>query len=467
MTDKTLTELTAASSVSGTDVILGRIGADTSDKKVPVSTVLDYVSANINYPVDSVNSMTGAIVLDADDIDDTSTTNKFVTSTDITKLGNLSGTNTGDQDLSTYQLKPSEGAFANGDKTKLDGIAAGAQVNPTTEEIQDLVGAMTTGNTETLITVTYQDTDGTIDFVVDNDLSHYSNATSGFLTSAPVASVNTQTGAVVLDADDISDAATTNKFVTAADITKLSNLSGTNTGDQTDITGNAGTVSTISGLIAASTNITITGSGTLVSPYSISASASGGAVDSVNGATGTVVLDADDIDDTSTTNKFTTAGDISKLAGIEAGADVTDTTNVTAAGALMDSEVDADIKTLSLPANTTITTFGASLVDDIDASTARTTLGLAIGTDVQAYSSVLANTTASFTTTDETKLDGIEAAADVTDATNVAAAGALMSDNTGVTGADEITNCMSLTTSEYTAIGSPGATVLYFITDAT
>lgn len=48
---------------------------------------------------------------------------------------------------------------------------------------------------------------------------------------------------------------------------------------------------------------------------------------------------ADDIDDTVTSNKFTTASDISKLAGIEAGADVTDTANVTAAGALMDSEV--------------------------------------------------------------------------------------------------------------------------------
>jgi hypothetical protein len=66
----------------------------------------------------------------------------------------------------------------------------------------------------------------------------------------------------------------------------------------------------------------------------------------------------------------------SKLDGIEALADVTDTANVTAAGALMDSEVDADIKTLSLPANTTISTFGASLVDDADQATARTTLGL-------------------------------------------------------------------------------------------
>jgi hypothetical protein len=101
-----------------------------------------------------------------------------------------------------------------------------------------------------------------------------------------------------------------------------------------------------------------------------------GAVDSVNSQTGVVVLDADDINDASTIHKFTTAGDISKLAGIEAGADVTDTVNVTAAGALMDSEVDADIKTLSLPANTTISAFGATLVDDADASTARTTIGL-------------------------------------------------------------------------------------------
>jgi len=68
---------------------------------------------------------------DADDIDDSSTTHKFVTAADITKLSNTSGTNTGDQNLSTYQLKPSEGAFVNGDKTKLDGISAGANVTNT------------------------------------------------------------------------------------------------------------------------------------------------------------------------------------------------------------------------------------------------------------------------------------------------------------------------------------------------
>lgn len=54
----------------------------------------------------------------------------------------------------------------------------------------------------------------------------------------------------------------------------------------------------------------------------------GAPVISVNTKTGVVVLDPDDLDDTTTTNKFTTAAEISKLAGIETSADVTDEGNV-------------------------------------------------------------------------------------------------------------------------------------------
>ena len=53
------------------------------------------------------------------------------------------------------------------------------------EQVQDIAGGMFTGNTETLITATYQDADGTIDLVVDNDLSNYDNSSSGFLTAHP------------------------------------------------------------------------------------------------------------------------------------------------------------------------------------------------------------------------------------------------------------------------------------------
>ena len=77
-----------------------------------------------------------------------------------------------------------------------------------------------------------------------------------------------------------------------------------------------------------------------------------------------------------------------------------------------------------------------NLSDVASASTARTNLGLAIGSDVQAFDSVLSATTASFTTADETKLDGIEASADVTDETNVKAAldGATITEVTAVSG---------------------------------
>jgi hypothetical protein len=52
-----------------------------------------------------------------------------------------------------------------------------------------------------------------------------------------------------------------------------------------------------------------------------------------------------------------------------------------------------------------------NLSDVANAGTSRTNLGVAIGTDVQAFSSVLAGTTASYTTAEETKLAGIETGA--------------------------------------------------------
>lgn len=60
------------------------------------------------------------------------------------------------------------------------------------------------------------------------------------------------------------------------------------------------------------------------------ASGGGGAVDSVNTQTGAVVLDADDINDSVTTNKFAIAAELTKLAGIEAGAEVNDVASVNA-----------------------------------------------------------------------------------------------------------------------------------------
>ena len=57
----------------------------------------------------------------------------------------------------------------------------------TTEQVQDIVGAMFTGNTETNITVTYQDSDGTIDLVANAGGSGLQSRTTGAATSAGLA----------------------------------------------------------------------------------------------------------------------------------------------------------------------------------------------------------------------------------------------------------------------------------------
>ncbi len=104
------------------------------------------------------------------------------------------------------------------DGSKLDGIASGA-TNVSTENIQDIVGGMVTGNTETGITVTYQDGDGTLDFVVGT-----------------------------LNQDTTGNAATATALETARNIGGVSfdgtgniNLPGVNTSGNQDTSGNAAT----------------------------------------------------------------------------------------------------------------------------------------------------------------------------------------------------------------------------------
>lgn len=183
-------------SISGIDTGVLSVQAGTNvsvDNTDPANPVVNSTGGGA---VDSVNGQTGTVVLDADDIDDTSTTNKFVTSTDLTKLSNLSGTNTGDQNasqvayddtvLSNYGVTGddtqevvdnfgiamgnivtnlsaikqnilAEGAFVDGDKTKLDGIETNADVTDATNVAA--AGAVMEADTST----------ASMSFVIDED----------------------------------------------------------------------------------------------------------------------------------------------------------------------------------------------------------------------------------------------------------------------------------------------------------
>ena len=77
--------------------------------------------------------------------------------------------------------------------TSTDFSVSSGAVSLVAERIQDIVGAMVGSNTETRITVTYQDADGTIDFSVDNDLSNYDNSSSGFTTASSTTTFTNKT----------------------------------------------------------------------------------------------------------------------------------------------------------------------------------------------------------------------------------------------------------------------------------
>ena len=89
--------------------------------------------------VDSVNGQTGVVVLDTDDIQDTAN-NRYTNDTDITRLANTSGTNTGDQNLSG--LVPYTDATQNVDLGTYNIIADQVQLNVTPN------GTLAVGGTE-------------------------------------------------------------------------------------------------------------------------------------------------------------------------------------------------------------------------------------------------------------------------------------------------------------------------------
>ena len=210
----------------------------------------------------TVNSDTGA---DAT-IDDADGTNAGVMSaSDKTKLDGIESGATADQTAAeiktAYESNTDTNAYTDADSAKVGYISVTQAVD--LDQMESDIAALANGmvysgnwdassgsfpsgaDTGAFYTVS---TAGTVDgvaFAVGDKLvattdsastTTYSDNWTKIDSTDEVTSVNGSTGNVVLDADDIDDTSTTNKFVTASDLTKLSNLSGTNTGDEVSAT---------------------------------------------------------------------------------------------------------------------------------------------------------------------------------------------------------------------------------------
>lgn len=233
----------------------------------------------------NTHPLSSNIALTQDDVPD-GTTNKVYSATDKTRLASTSGTNTGDQTSVTGNAGTATAlqtprningvAFdgteaitivdSTAEKTANKGIANGyasldgsgklpaSQLTVSALEYQGVWNATTntptladgTGNTGDLYHVSVSGTQnlgsGSITFVATDYILYNGTTWEKSDTTDSVISVAGLTGAV--GASALTDALTdgsTNKVYTAAEKTKLGAISGTNTGDQTSVSGNAGT----------------------------------------------------------------------------------------------------------------------------------------------------------------------------------------------------------------------------------
>ena len=479
------------------------ISSNDNDTTIPTTAaVKDYVDSTELNSVTSVNTQTGDVVLDTDDISE-GTSNLYYTearvsantsvaantlkntypSADATKVGHITVTQAVDLDtlesnvatnnaktgitaqqasdittnnakvgISTSQANAitantAKISFDSTSSSKLSGIEANADVT----DVANVTTALNSISVKELsdISTSSPSNNQVLQFKTSSNKFEPTTLTS----TAPVDSVNSQTGVVVLDTDDITEGSSNLYFTdgrVAANSAVAANTAKTGittsqanaitantakvgiTTDQANaITANTAKNSYPSGDATKVGHLTVTQAVDLdtmesdiatnnakvgITTSQANAIIANTAKNSYPSADATKVgfisvtqaVDLDTLESDVATNNAkvgittTQANNITannakisfdstsstKLAGIEENADVTDTANVTAAGALMDSEVDADIKTLSLPASTTISTFAKTFLDDADAAAVRTTIGAGTSDFDGAYSSL-------------------------------------------------------------------------------
>ena len=269
-------------------------------------------------------------------------------------------------------------AKVNGKFLKFDsssGKFVGADANPSTESIQDIIGDMVSSNTESGITVTYQDGDGTLDFTVgtlNQDTTGNAATATALATARTIHGVsfdgsanidlseviqdtvgamfgsNTETGITVtyqdsdgtidlvvgtLNQDTTGNAATATALATARNIGGVSfdgtaniNLPGVNTSGDQDTSGNAATATalatarTINGTSFDGTaNVTVTAAAGTVTGNTLNSGVTASSLTSVGTLTtltvDNIVVNGTTIGHTDDTDLITLADGVVTVAG--------------------------------------------------------------------------------------------------------------------------------------------------------
>jgi|UniRef100_UPI004048A5D0 trimeric autotransporter adhesin len=231
---------------------------NTSDASKPISTA---TQAALNTKANA-SDVTTSLATKVDKVTDKGLSTNDYTTAEKTKLAAITGTNTGDQDLSSYATTTQLATKANSSDVTTS-LSAKANASDVTTSLATKVDKVTgkelstndytTAEKTKLAAITGTNTG-------DQDLSSYATTTQ-LATKANASDVTTSLATKV---DKVTGKGLSTNDYSTAERDKLAAITGTNTGDQVNITGNAGTATklqtarTINGIaFDGSANITL------------------------------------------------------------------------------------------------------------------------------------------------------------------------------------------------------------------